>query len=167
MRQLNSNHKRERERKKSSSHFRKLKNSQLIYFSDRNFSLISRRKMNEDVRLPSWRYQVFRGFGYASTMHCTRTLLSTGAKTNWITALTDGGTVKTREMRKRKKSLEINQSFKISEQQDEMTFTFHHTDSINCSLTVHLNIISLRYWRRNSIRSNTQETAHIWSLHSS
>jgi hypothetical protein len=35
---------------------------------------------------------------------------------------------------KEEKSLEINQSFKISEQQDEMTFTFHHHSEFATSI---------------------------------
>lgn len=42
--------------------------------------------------IPSVLYQVFSGLGKASTMHCNRTWLSTGAATMWFTALTDGGT---------------------------------------------------------------------------
>lgn len=44
--------------------------------------------------IPSLRYQVFSGLAKASTMHCNRTWLSTGAATNWLTALTVGGTAK-------------------------------------------------------------------------
>lgn len=41
---------------------------------------------------PSRLYHVLRGLGNASTIHAKETWLSTGAATNWLTALTDGGT---------------------------------------------------------------------------
>ena len=41
---------------------------------------------------PSRLNHVLRGFGNASTIHAKLTWLSTGAATNWLTALTDGGT---------------------------------------------------------------------------
>lgn len=42
---------------------------------------------------PSRLNHVLRGFGNASTIHAKETWLSIGAATNWLTALTDGGTV--------------------------------------------------------------------------
>lgn len=53
--------------------------------------------------LPSWRYHVLSCFGNASTMHCKRTWLSTGAATNWLTVFTDGGTARKNWENKKKK----------------------------------------------------------------
>lgn len=43
--------------------------------------------------IPSCLYHPFRGFGYASTTHWSRTWRSTGAATNWFTTRTTGTTV--------------------------------------------------------------------------
>lgn len=47
---------------------------------------------DENCCSPSRLNHVLRGFGNASTIHANETWLSTGAATNWLTALTDGGT---------------------------------------------------------------------------
>lgn len=81
----------EKEKKEeSSSHFSKLKKKSERWSGKRvKKSFSSSRGW---ITIPWLRYQVFSGLAKASTMHCNRTWLSTGAPTNWFTALTDGGT---------------------------------------------------------------------------